>query len=273
MSTKSVMQTLLFLLAAAGARAEPVVTFTWNVEQGRQGSTEVVYAGASGMLTEQRRADGTVTGEFVVLPDRLIMNDVASERSMVLDPANMPQIPGFGGAAGGGAIADALAQAQGALRNAPPEARRALEGILGGGAPGAAGGAAPARTPAQFTPTGNTGTTDGMDWVEYQASFAGQTSTVRLVDWSEIEGAEIVANHYRNMAEIFATFMANTGMGAFLQGLDMMPREIVDFMIEGRRFPIYMAQGRRVQQLTGVGRDDIDAGRFGPRFPVQSFGR
>lgn len=268
MTSKGAAIALLLALAGAAARAEPVFTYTWNVEMDGQRSTEVVYAGSIGMLTEQRRPDGTVAGEFVVLPDRFIMNDVESERSMVLDPGNLPQIPGLGGA-GAGALGDALAQAQDALRDAPPEARRALEGLLGGGGASGAGRAAAA----QFRPTGNTGTTGGMDWEEYEATIGGERSIYRVVPWDDVEGAEGVVSHYRAMADVFTSFLNNTGMGAFLQGLDVMPSEIVDFMVDGRRFPIYMQEGGRVAQLTSVGRDDIDAARFGPRFPVQSFGR
>jgi len=262
--------TLLFFLVATAAHSEPVITYTWDVQMGGQRSIDVVHVGSTGMLTEQRDADGDVTGEFVVLPDRFIMNDFDSKRSMVMDPNNMPQIPGFGGAGPGG-LGDVLSQAQGALRDAPPEARRALEGLLGG-LQGAASRAAEPRA-VDFRPTGTTGTTSGMDWEEYEVTIAGQTSVYRLADWDDVDGAEALVAQYRNMAEIFQKFMANTGMGAFLQQLEVMPTEIVDFMVERERFPIYMQEGRRTQQLVGTGADDIDTSRFGPRFELRSFGQ
>lgn len=275
----------LVLLLTATAQAEPVYKYTWRASGGSE--IQVVYAGPGGMITEERRLtdaaledgslESTLVSDFVILPDRMIMNEGREQASMIMDPANMPQMPapGGGGAPAGidaDAFAQALAQAQQALQDAPPEAREALQGILGGGGgfPGIPGLGGQEPVAAQIQETGNSGTTNGIDWVEAQVTLMGQTSIYRLADWDDVEGAELVAGHYQNMASLFAQFLSSSPFGSFLQNMQAMPQEIVDYMVTSRRFPIYMQDRSGTRELIEIGTDDIAAERFGARYPVRS---
>jgi hypothetical protein len=288
---KTISLVAFVLLLSATARAESVYKYTWRASSGSE--IQVMYAGQSGMITEERRLtdaaledgtlESTLISDFVILPDRMIINEGSEQASMVMDPANMPQMPAFGGAGGAGAAAAAgidpevlaqiLAETQQALQDAPPEAQQALQGLFGGGGggfPAIPGLSGQPPVQAQIQATGNSGSTNGMAWEEVQITLMGQTSTYRVADWDDIEGAELVAGHYQNMASLFEQFLSGSPFGSFLQNMQAMPQEIVNYMVSNRKFPIYMQDRSGTRELIEIGSDDIAADRFGARYPVRS---
>ena len=139
-----------------------------------------------------------------------------------------------------------------------------LQGLFGG-----AGAAAQPLTGPQFSLTGNTGTTNGMDWEEVQVQMGADTVVYRVADWADVPGSAQLAEHYLNMGEIYQAMMQNSGLGQFMQGMQAWPEEITAYMVDNQKIPIYIEDDAGVAQLTSVENGTLEDDRFGPRFTVQ----
>ena len=124
--------------------------------------------------------------------------------------------------------------------------------------------------PPEFRETGNSGSQDGIRWEEVEMTMLNTTTLYRLADWSDVAGADLVSEHYGNMANIFEQFINNMGLGGFAQGMQAWPNEITAYMQENKKFPIYIQEGNNIQRLTGVNTDNIEDERFGAQYPVRS---
>ena len=279
--------TLVAFLFCEASLSADVTIYTWtHTRNGQVESMDKVHSGVNGMVIEQldptistsssSEAGGAVTetvswnrsGDFVVLESILVMNDDREQKSMVLDPDNAPSVPNpLAGMAGPGGN-DVMKQLQESMNDPAiqnnPAAQEILKGLMGGAAPGAQPTPAP-----QISPTGNTGTADGIDWEEVQVQMGSDTVVYRLADWSDIQGAELLVDHYVNMTEIYQSLMENSGLGQFMQGMQAWPKEISTYMVDERKIPIFIDSEDGLQQLTEITTGTLGENRFGPRFEIE----